>query len=316
MTEERRNVNETSVSELADVLLPVMASPSIALKFDQKTAKLTLVNAEPITQSLKERADIVSKFVYQEADRQQVRKLRAAANKLKQGINAKIRAQKSHIFDDVDVQKSEMFEYLDQIIDSLDAGMDKFDRMQKEQKEADLKDKFENLLSTMPELDQTGVQFSDVENHRWTNRSYSTNKAMTEMTDRLKTLSALKQSPILVDVKFSDILDACQYHEWDGLQAQNYILEQKKEAEEAKHRAEAEAKIKEQMKRDEEARRHEEEQHQLEEAHQKEAADQTGLEGQAAVLKIRQSDAEAVKDLLTKVGIWFEITEGEDQSTH
>lgn len=312
MTEERRKVNETSVSELADVLLPVMASPSIALKFDSKTAKLTLVNADPITQSLKERADIVSKFVYQEADRQQVRKLRAAANKLKQGINAKIRAQKSHIFDDVDTQKSEMFEYLDQIIDSLDAGMDKFDRMQKEQKEADLKDKFENLLSTMPELEKCELQFSDVENHRWTNRSYSANKAMTEMTDRLKTLSALKQSPILADVKFADILDACQYHEWDGLQAQNYILEQEREAEEAKRRAEVEAKIQEQMRLDqEEARRRKEEQRQLEEAHQKEAADQTGLEDRAAVLKIHRSDAEAVKDLLTKAGIWFKITEGE-----
>lgn len=313
MTEERRNVNETSVSELADVLLPVMASPSIALKFDQKTAKLTLVNAEPITQSLKERADIVSKFVYQEADRQQVRKLRAAANKLKQGINAKIRAQKSHIFDDVDIQKSEMFEYLDQIIDSLDAGMDKFDRMQKEQKEADLKDKFENLLSTMPELEECELQFSDVENHRWTNRSYSTNKAMTEMTDRMKTITALLTSPILKGKVTSDqIIEALQYHEWDGLQAQNYLIEQQREAEEAKRRAEVEAKIQEQMRLDqEEARRREEEQRQLEEAHQKEAADQTGLEEQAAVLKIRQSDAEAVKDLLIKAGIWFKITEGE-----
>lgn len=313
MTEERRNVNETSVSELADVLLPVMASPSIALKFDQKTAKLTLVNAEPITQSLKERADIVSKFVYQEADRQQVRKLRAAANKLKQGINAKIRAQKSHIFDDVDIQKSEMFEYLDQIIDSLDAGMDKFDRMQKEQKEADLKDKFENLLSTMPELEECELKFSDVENHRWTNRSYSTNKAMTEMTDRMKTITALLTSPILKGKVTSDqIIEALQYHEWDGLQAQNYLIEQQREAEEAKRRAEVEAKIQEQMRLDrEETRRREEEQRQLEEAHQKEAADQTGLEGQAAVLKIRQSDAEATKDLLTKAGIWFEITEGE-----
>lgn len=313
MTEERRNVNETSVAELADVLLPVMASPSIALKFDQKTAKLTLVNAEPITQSLKERADIVSKFVYQEADRQQVRKLRAAANKLKQGINTKIRAQKSHIFDDVDVQKSEMFEYLDQIIDSLDAGMDKFDRMQKEQKEADLKDKFENLLSTMPELKECELKFSDVENHRWTNRSYSTNKALTEMTDRMKTIAVLLTSPILKGKVTSDqIIEALQYHEWDGLQAQNYLIEQEREAEEAKRRAEVEAKIQEQMRLDqEEVRRREEEQRQLEEAHQKEAADQTGLEGQAAVLKIRQSDAEAVKDLLTKAGIWFEITEGE-----
>lgn len=313
MTEERRNVNETSVAELADVLLPVMASPSIALKFDQKTAKLTLVNAEPITQSLKERADIVSKFVYQEADRQQVRKLRAAANKLKQGINAKIRAQKSHIFDDVDVQKSEMFEYLDQIIDSLDAGMDKFDRMQKEQKKADLKDKFENLLLTMPELEECELKFSDVENHRWTNRSYSANKAMTEMTDRMKTITALLTSPILKGKVTSDqIIEALQYQDWDGLQAQNYLIEQQREAEEAKRRAEVEAKIQEQMRLDrEETRRREEEQRQLEEAHQKEAADQTGLEGQAAVLKIRQSDAEATKDLLTKAGIWFEITEGE-----
>lgn len=312
MSEERRNVNETSVSELADVLLPVMTSPSIALKFNQQTAKLTLVNAEPVIQSLKERADIVSKFVYQEADRQQVRKLRTAANKLKQGINAKIRAQKSHIFDDVDTQKSEMFEYLDQIIDNLDAGMDKFDRMQKEQKEADLKDKFENLLSAMPELDQTGVQFSDVENHRWTNRSYSANKAMTEMTDRLKTLSALKQSPILNDVKFADILDACQYHEWDGLQAQNYILEQKKEAEEAARRAEAEAKIQEQMRRDREAEQARKEQEALEEAHQKEAAEQAGSKLIDLKLKINAGDRQTVIDLFDQSGIWYSLSEGED----
>lgn len=312
MSEERRNVNETSVSELADVLLPVMTSPSITLKFNQQTAKLTLVNAEPVIQSLKERADIVSKFVYQEADRQQVRKLRAVANKLKQGINAKIRAQKSHIFDDVDTQKSEMFEYLDQIIDNLDAGMDKFDRMQKEQKEADLKDKFNHLLSAMPELEQTGVQFSDVENHRWTNRSYSANKAMTEMTDRLKTLSALKQSPILVDVKFADILDACQYHEWDGLQAQNYILEQKKEAEEATRRAEAEAKIQEQMRRDREAEQARKEQEALEEAHQKEAAEQAGSKLIDLNLKINADDRQTLIDLLDQSGIWYSLSEGED----
>lgn len=314
MTEERRNVNETSVSELADVLLPVMASPSIALKFDPKTAKLTLINAEPITQSLKERADIVSKFVYQEADRQQVRKLRAAANKLKQGINAKIRAQKSHIFDDVDVQKSEMFEYLDQIIDSLDAGMDKFDRMQKEQKEADLKDQFENLLSTMPELEGCELQFNDIENHRWTNRSYSTNKAITEMTDRMKTIIALLTSPILKGKVTSDqIIEALQYHEWDGLQAQNYILEQEREAEETKRRAEAEAKIQEQMKRDrEEAERARKEQEELEKDHQQEAAEQAGSKLIDLKLKINADDRQTVIDLLDQAGIWYSLSEGED----
>lgn len=304
------------VQKLATDLLPAINSSAVRLQFNIKTAKMELVGSDNLIGLLKDRAKTAQSFIYQESDRQEIRHLRADVNKFKKAIQAEISAQKSHVFDDVDNQKKDIFEQLDSIIDSLDEGMDQFDRKLKAQKKQELEAQFVQAKAATPELAETDLEYVDVADHRWTNRSFSQAKAVRELNNRMSTLVTLIQNPLLQmpEIQIADILEACQYQEWDGLQAQTYLLNKIKEQQEAEARVKAEAELQAQLERDRAKKAAEEEARHLQEAREQTGIDPDEQEQQLpdVTLTVHAADADAAADLLTKAGIWFDRDDHND----
>lgn len=304
------------VQKLATDLLPAINSSAVRLQFNTKTAKMELVGSDNLIGLLKDRAKTAQSFIYQESDRQEIRHLRADVNKFKKAIQAEISAQKSHVFDDVDNQKKDIFEQLDSIIDSLDEGMDQFDRKLKAQKKQELEAQFAQAKTATPELAETDLEYVDVADHRWTNRSFSQAKAVRELNNRMSTLVTLIQNPLLQmpEIQIADILEACQYQEWDGLQAQTYLLNKIKEQQEAEARAKAEAELQAQLERDRAKKAAEEEARHLQEAREQAGIDPEEEQKQLpdVTLTVHAADADAAADLLTKAGIWFDRDDHND----
>lgn len=304
------------VQKLATDLLPAINSSAVRLQFNIKTAKMELVGSDNLIGLLKDRAKTAQSFIYQESDRQEIRHLRADVNKFKKAIQAEISAQKSHVFDDVDNQKKDIFEQLDSIIDSLDEGMDQFDRTLKAQKKQELEAQFAQAKAATPELAETDLEYVDVADHRWTNRSFSQAKAVRELNNRMSTLVTLIQNPLLQmpEIQIADILEACQYQEWDGLQAQTYLLNKIKEQQEAEARAKAEAELQAQLERDRAKKAAEEEARHLQEAREQAGIDPEEEQKQLpdVTLTVHAADADAAADLLTKAGIWFDRDDHND----
>ena len=304
------------VQKLATDLLPAINSSAVRLQFNTKTAKMELVGSDNLIGLLKDRAKTAQSFIYQESDRQEIRHLRADVNKFKKAIQAEISAQKSHVFDDVDNQKKDIFEQLDSIIDSLDEGMDQFDRKLKAQKKQELEAQFAQAKAATPELAETDLEYADVADHRWANRSFSQAKAVRELNNRMSTLVTLIQNPLLQmpEIQIADILEACQYQEWDGLQAQTYLLNKIKEQQEAEARAKAEAELQAQLERDRAKKAAEEEARHLQEAREQAGIDPEEEQKQLpdVTLTVHAADADAAADLLTKAGIWFDRDDHND----
>lgn len=304
------------VQKLATDLLPAINSSAVRLQFNIKTAKMELVGSDNLIGLLKDRAKTAQSFIYQESDRQEIRHLRADVNKFKKAIQAEISAQKSHVFDDVDNQKKDIFEQLDSIIDSLDEGMDQFDRKLKAQKKQELEAQFAQAKAATPELAETDLEYVDVADHRWTNRSFSQAKAVRELNNRMSTLVTLIQNPLLQmpEIQIADILEACQYQEWDGLQAQTYLLNKIKEQQEAEARAKAEAELQAQLERDRAKKAAEEEARHLQEAREQAGIDPEEEQKQLpdVTLTVHAADVDAAADLLTKAGIWFDRDDHND----
>ena len=304
------------VQKLATELLPQINSAAVRLQFNTKTAKIELVGSEDLIRTLTDRAKLAKSYIYKESDRQDIRRLRADVNKFKNAIQAEISAQKSHVFDDIDTQKKDIFEQLDDIIDTLDEGMDQFDRQLKAQKKQELTDQFDAAKQAAPELAETDLTYDDVANHRWINRSFSQTKAVKELNTRLSTLMSLLQSPALADedVSFDQVLTACQYQDWDGLQAQNYLLNEIKEAKEAEARAKAQAEIERQMEADRKRAEAEAEAKRLQEAREQAGLDPEPEPEPAAdvTLTVHAADADLAVDLLTKAGIWVDRGDDDD----
>lgn len=304
------------VQKLATDLLPAINSSAVRLQFNIKTAKMELVGSDNLIGLLKDRAKTAQSFIYQESDRQEIRHLRADVNKFKKAIQAEISAQKSHVFDDVDNQKKDIFEQLDSIIDSLDEGMDQFDRKLKAQKKQELEAQFAQAKAATPELAETDLEYVDVADHRWTNRSFSQAKAVRELNNRMSILVTLIQNPLLQmpEIQIADILEACQYQEWDGLQAQTYLLNKIKEQQEAEARAKAEAELQAQLERDRAKKAAEEEARHLQEAREQAGIDPEEEQKQLpdVTLTVHAADADAAAELLTKAGIWFDRDDHND----
>lgn len=304
------------VQKLATDLLPAINSSAVRLQFNIKTAKMELVGSDNLIGLLKDRAKTAQSFIYQESDRQEIRHLRADVNKFKKAIQAEISAQKSHVFDDVDNQKKDIFEQLDSIIDSLDEGMDQFDRKLKAQKKQELEAQFAQAKAATPELAETDLEYVDVADHRWTNRSFSQAKAVRELNNRMSTLVTLIQNPLLQmpEIQIADILEACQYQEWDGLQAQTYLLNKIKEQQEAEARAKAEAELQAQLERDRVKKAAEEEARHLQEAREQAGIDPEEEQKQLpdVTLTVHSADADAAAELLMKAGIWFDRDDHND----
>lgn len=125
---------------------------------------------------------------------------------------------------------------------------------------------------------------------------------------------SLLQSPALTDedVSFNQVLTACQYQDWDGLQAQNYLLNEIKEEKEVAARVMAQAELERQMEADRKRAEAEAEAKRLQEAREQAGLDPEPEPAPDVTLTVHAADADLAVDLLTKAGIWVDRGDADD----
>jgi len=263
---------------------------SFDLEFNESDSTFEIADFDQIIDSLNEMLSRSEQYEYHPDDRQDVKSLRAATNKMSKAIKDKIKKQEKDLFEKPRQQEKEMSSLISSIQKNITKGIDAEDARLKEQKTKALKEMFNDAIQYYDELD--GLEYKQIANSKWLNRSYSEGKATTDLNERLKILNQIIVSIDDYDLDINDVAKVANNNDWDGLTAVNEINKaQQEKLEQQREAYEAELKRKE-----------------LEESNEF-IDDKTSShsDDEYASLQIKQNDLQKVKKLLQARGIYFKI---------
>lgn len=275
-------------------LLPVIQDNNLEVTYDKEQNAYVLSQYDEFLSTLDRIDEQVNNYVYQPGDRQSVKKLKAQINKFSASFKGESKEIQAQLFDTFKAQEKEITSRLNDIVSRISKGIDEEDKRYKREKLASFEEAFDEAKSHYIDLEESALEYDDVGNSKWLNRSYSENKAINEMNDRMKTLDSLMNSS--EEYEF-DLLTAlrCLYNvDWDGLAA----LTELKSAYADKLRKQREA--------------YEAEQQRLAELKEKEnnPVEEVEDEPQATVaIEILEEDLQVVKRILKKRDIYYKIKE-------
>lgn len=275
-------------------LLPVIQDNNLEVTYDKEQNAYVLSQYDEFLSTLDRIDEQVNNYVYQPDDRQSVKKLKAQINKFSASFKGESKEIQAQLFDTFKAQEKEITSRLNDIVSRISKGIDEEDKRYKREKLASFEEAFDEAKSHYIDLEESALEYDDVGNSKWLNRSYSENKAINEMNDRMKTLDSLMNSS--EEYEF-DLLTAlrCLYNvDWDGLAA----LTELKSAYADKLRKQREA--------------YEAEQQRLAELKEKEnnPVEEVEDEPQATVvIEILEEDLQVVKRILKKRDIYYKIKE-------
>lgn len=277
-------------------LLPVIQDNNLEVTYDKEQNAYVLSQYDEFLSTLDRIDEQVNNYVYQPDDRQSVKKLKAQINKFSASFKGESKEIQAQLFDTFKAQEKEITSRLNDIVSRISKGIDEEDKRYKREKLASFEEAFDEAKSHYIDLEESALEYDDVGNSKWLNRSYSENKAINEMNDRMKTLDSLMNSS--EEYEF-DLLTAlrCLYNvDWDGLAA----LTELKSAYADKLRKQREA--------------YEAEQQRLAELKERENNPSTETENEEEAqpqetvsIEILESDLALVKRILKKRDVYFKI---------
>ena len=175
---------------------------------------------------------MVSKYVYKEEDRQAIKKLKSATKKLIDDIKRDIKAQRQLMFKDADEQQVRLERALTKLQSTLALGLDQDDKRVKVKNKTELIELFNVAKSSYTFIKDTEFSFEDIFVSSWVNRSVSRNKTIAEMNRRISSVDSLLGSPMCPVNDLDQIIEALSDSDWDGLVAQNLLIEQENKRQE------------------------------------------------------------------------------------
>ena len=175
---------------------------------------------------------MVSKYVYKEEDRQAIKKLKSAAKKLIDDIKHDIKGQRQLMFKDADEQQVRLERALSKLQSTLALGLDQDDNRVKAKNKTELIELFNVAKSSYTFIKDTEFSFEDIFVSSWVNRSASRNKTIAEMNRRISSVDSLLGSPMCPVNDLDQIIEALSDSDWDGLVAQNLLIEQENKRQE------------------------------------------------------------------------------------
>lgn len=176
--------------------------------------------------------NMVSKYVYKEEDRQAIKKLKSATKKLIDDIKRDIKAQRQLMFKDADEQQVRLERALNKLQSTLALGLDQDDKRVKAKNKTELIEMFNVAKSSYTFIKDTEFSFEDIFVSSWVNRSASRNKTIAEMNRRISSVDSLLGSPMCPVNDLDQIIEALSDSDWDGLVAQNLLIEQENKRQE------------------------------------------------------------------------------------
>lgn len=277
-------------------LLPVIQNNNLEVQYDSEKGAYVLSQYEEFLQTLDILDDKVDKYVYQPDDRKSVKTLKAQINKFSASFKNESKEIQSQLFDTFKAQEKEITSRLNALVTKVSKGIDEEDKRYKREKLESFKNEFGEAKKYYDDLKDSSLEYDDVANSKWLNRSYSENKAITEMNDRMKTLDTLMDSSEQYEFDLLTGLRTLYKNDWDGLAALNSLksehanrLREQREAYEAEQQRLAELKERENNPS-------------TETENEEEAQPQ-----ETVSIEILESDLALVKRILKKRDVYFKI---------
>jgi DNA repair exonuclease SbcCD ATPase subunit len=275
-------------------LLPVIQNNNLEVQYDSEKGAYVLSQYEEFLQTLDVLDDKVDKYVYQPDDRKSVKTLKAQINKFSASFKNESKEIQSQLFDTFKAQEKEITSRLNSLVTKVSKGIDEEDKRYKREKLESFKNEFDEAKKYYDDLKDSSLEYDDVANSKWLNRSYSENKAITEMNDRMKTLDTLMDSSEQYEFDLLTGLRTLYKNDWDGLAALNSL------------KSEHANRLREQREA------YEAEQQRLAELKERENNPSTEIEEEKAPqetvsIEILESDLALVKRILKKRDVYFKI---------
>lgn len=266
------------------------------LQYNEEKQSFEIKDYQQAIDSLNQMLEKAQNYEYHPDDRKDVKSLRTATNKMSKAIKDQIKSNEKQLFDLPRQQEKEITSIIGKIQKLITKGIDEEDKRLKDEKLKQFKAAFKDAIQYYDELDPNELEYKQIANSKWLNRSESSNQSVQALNYRLKTLNQLMLSADEFEFDVHNAAKTLGQSDWDGLEALNRLktehqekLRQQKEAYEAeleRQRLEASNEF-------------------VEDASNEKVEEQQ----QYASILIQKEDVNKVKKLLQNRGIYFKVEE-------
>lgn len=269
---------------------------AIYLDEDELTYKIS--NYDELKSRLEQLQQSSENYIYNEDDRQDVKKFKAEINKFEKKIRKKIKEEQTQLFGNVDASKKELVTLLNSIKSNIETGIIEEDKRYREAKDTALREIFDEAKDAYDHFKESDFTYDDISIKKWLNRSKSESSVIAEMNDRINTLDALLTELKEINRVTTDkdlILHTLNKQKWNSLATLNDLKTQFDEED-----ARLERKLREKEER-ERKQQEKQEQERLKKQYEEEHVVET------ASIIIAKKDLKRVKDTLDRLNISYEL---------
>lgn len=269
---------------------------AIYLDEDELTYKIS--NYDELKSRLEQLQQSSENYIYNEDDRQDVKKFKAEINKFEKKIRKKIKEEQTQLFGNVDASKKELVTLLNSIKSNIETGIIEEDKRYREAKDTALREIFDEAKDAYDHFKESDFTYDDISIKKWLNRSKSENSVIAEMNDRINTLDSLLAELKEINRVTTDkdlILHTLNKQKWNSLATLNDLKTQFDEED-----ARLERKLREKEER-ERKQQEKQEQERIKKQYEEEHIVET------ASIIIAKKDLKRVKDTLDRLNISYEL---------
>ena len=269
-----------------------------AIYLDENELTYKISNYDELKSRLEQLQQSSENYIYNEDDRQDVKKFKAEINKFEKKIRKKIKEEQTQLFGNVDASKKELVTLLNSIKSNIETGIIEEDKRYREAKDTALREIFDEAKDAYDHFKESDFTYDDISIKKWLNRSKSENSVIAEMNDRINTLDALLAELKEINRVTTDkdlILHTLNKQKWNSLATLNDLKTQFDEED-----ARLERKLREKEER-ERKQQEKQEQERLKKQYEEEHIVET------ASIIIAKKDLKRVKDTLDRLNISYEL---------
>lgn len=210
------------------------------LQYNEEQQSFEIKDYQQVIDSLNQMLEKAQNYEYHPDDRKDVKSLRTATNKMSKAIKDQIKSKEKQLFDLPRQQEKEITSIIGKIQKLITKGIDEEDKRLKDEKLKQFKAAFKDAIQYYDELDPNELEYKQIANSKWLNRSESSNQSVQALNYRLKTLNQLMLSADEFEFDVHKAAKTLGQSDWDGLESLNRLktehqekLRQQKEAYEA-----------------------------------------------------------------------------------
>lgn len=269
-----------------------------AIYLDENELTYKISNYDELKSRLEQLQQSSENYIYNEDDRQDVKKFKAEINKFEKKIRKKIKEEQTQLFGNVDASKKELVTLLNSIKSNIETGIIEEDKRYREAKDIALREIFDEAKDAYDHFKESDFTYDDISIKKWLNRSKSESSVIAEMNDRINTLDALLAELKEINRVTTDkdlILHTLNKQKWNSLATLNDLKTQFDEED-----ARLERKLREKEER-ERKQQEKQEQERLKKQYEEEHVVET------ASIIIAKKDLKRVKDTLDRLNISYEL---------